>query len=116
MPRIATVCWSWALLTSSAVLAHTRLGASIPAAGAEVASPPEIVLEFSEPVHVTAFAVQTDAGVEQRTGEIPAGPAKAFAIPVTGALAPGEYSVSWRAVSADTHIVSGEFSFVVVAD
>lgn len=31
-----------------------------------------------------------------------------------GALAPGEYTVRYRAVSADGHIVSGAWNFVVV--
>ena len=102
-----------ALLAAGTAFAHTRLAASVPAAMAEVSSPSEIVLTFSEPVHVTALTVQTDVGVEQAIGDIPMGPAESFAVPVTGKLAPGEYFVSWRAVSADTHIVSGEFSFVV---
>ena len=70
-------------------------------------------IEFSEPVHVTAVALETGAGVEQPVGAIPAGPAESFAIPLSGALAPGAYLFRWRAVSADTHIVSGEFGFVV---
>jgi methionine-rich copper-binding protein CopC len=30
-------------------------------------------------------------------------------------LAPGAYKVVWRAVGGDTHIISGEFGFTVVA-
>jgi methionine-rich copper-binding protein CopC len=113
MKRIPGACPILALLLSAAALAHTRLETSTPSDGAEVASPAEIVLEFSEPVHVTAVSMQSN-GSDYPTGEIPEGPAEAFSIPVTGKLAPGEYSVTWRAVSADTHIVSGDFSFVVV--
>jgi methionine-rich copper-binding protein CopC len=32
---------------------------------------------------------------------------------VSAALAPGAYVIQWRAVGADTHIVSGEIGFVV---
>lgn len=97
----------------SLVLAHTGLAASVPSDGARVASPTELVLEFSEPVHVTAVALETAAGAAQPVGEIPAGPAATFAIPVSAALAPGAYVIQWRAVGADTHIVSGEIGFVV---
>lgn len=105
-----------AALLSSAALAHTRLDSSEPATGTEVAAPTEIVLTFSEPVHVTAVVLRTNVGVEQPIGDIPPGPAESFSVPVTATLAAGEYSVSWRAVSADTHIVSGEFSFAVVSN
>ncbi len=101
------------LLVTSVSFAHTQLESSTPADTSEVDSPSTIVLRFSEPVHVTAFVVEAVGGVEQAIGDVPTGPADAFEIPVTATLAPGEYLVSWRAVSADTHIVSGEFRFVV---
>ena len=115
MRRATGVFSMLCLLLSAAAFAHTRLSKSTPADGDHLASPSELVLEFSEPVHVTAVAVESD-GREQALGEIPEGPAESFAIPVTAQLAPGEYSVTWRAVSADTHIVSGDFIFTVVAD
>lgn len=104
----AMVLAGWAAV----VFAHTRLASSVPADGAEVEAPSELVLEFSEPVHVTAVTLRTAAG-GQALGEIPKGPAAVFVIPVLERLAPGDYSVSWRAVGADTHIVSGELGFVV---
>jgi methionine-rich copper-binding protein CopC len=112
MKRIRGACSVLACLLSAAALAHTRLETSAPSNGAEVVAPAEIVLAFSEPVHVTAVSIRSGSSAHA-TGEIPQGPAETFSIPVTGKLAPGEYTVTWRAVSADTHIVSGDFSFVV---
>lgn len=112
--RIPGACAVAFCLLSAAAMAHTRLESSAPSDGAEVASPAAIVLEFSEAVHVTAVSVRSGDS-SHPTGKIPEGPAETFTIPVTGELAPGAYSVTWRAVSADTHIVSGEFGFTVVA-
>jgi methionine-rich copper-binding protein CopC len=115
MSRIFSAVSALALLASLDAFAHTKLSTSVPVDGATIAPPVDIVLEFSEPVHVTAVTL-TAGETEHATGDIPDGPATEFAIPLDGTLAPGEYSVAWRAVSADTHIVSGEFSFVVVAE
>lgn len=114
--RAATMVSALAILVSTAALAHTRLTGSMPSDGAAVGSPSAIVLEFSEPVHVTAVTLLTSAGGESPTGEIPEGPAVSFAVPVSGTLGPDTYTVRWRAVSADTHIVSGEFSFIVARE
>ena len=112
MSRIFGTVSALALLVSLDAFAHTQLSKSVPADGDEITSPAEIVLEFSEEVHVTAVSL-TSGETEHATGEIPEGPSTAFAIPLEGPLGPGEYSVTWRAVSSDSHIVSGDFGFVV---
>lgn len=102
-----------AMILSASLHAHARLTVATPADGTEGAAPAEIVLEFSESVHVTAITLASAAGTETALGDIPAGPAESFAIPVPVTLAPATYHVNWRAVSADTHIISGDFSFTV---
>lgn len=114
MPRITATISLLMLLVSVNVSAHTRLSGSIPADGAELAAPAEIVFEFSEEVHLTAVSLLS-GDTEHELGQLPEGASTKFSVPVAGQLAAGEYSVNWRAVSADTHIVSGDFSFVVVA-
>ncbi len=92
--------------------AHTYLSESIPADGVVVTvAPEEIVLGFSEAVTLTAVSIREGGGAEQAL-ELPGEPDERFAVGVSD-LSPGEYIVSWRAVGADTHIVSGEFRFTV---
>jgi methionine-rich copper-binding protein CopC len=46
---------------------------------------------------------------------VPAAVAKKFTLAVEEDLKAGAYTVNWRAVGADTHVVSGDFSFTVAA-
>lgn len=104
-------------LTATAAIqparAHTELAESVPANGATVAAAPEAVqLRFSAPVRLTALAVQKDGGRKQSLGPLPGETTGSFAIALP-ALDEGHYVVTWRALSEDTHVVSGEFMFAV---
>jgi len=93
--------------------AHTYLSESTPADQAVVTvAPEEIVLGFSEAVRLTAVSIREDGGAEQALEPLPGEPGERFLLGVSD-LSPGAYIVSWRAVGADTHIVSGEFRFTV---
>ena len=100
---------------STQAIAHTALSTSAPANEAQVAAPSEIVLEFSADVRLTAVTLTSTAGEETKLGAIPADAARSFSIPIEAALPPGEYLVTWRSLSADTHVVSGEFRFTVTS-
>lgn len=102
-------------LISVAAYGHTRLSSSQPADQATVAAAPEQVqLAFSTEVTLTALSLQDSKGVVYDLGATPASARRDFAIPVPK-LAAGSYSVAWRAVGADTHVVSGEIHFSVAA-
>jgi methionine-rich copper-binding protein CopC len=103
---------------ASAATAHPRPQAESPAPDAVLsASPAEIRIAFNEGL-VAAFSA-----IELKTAAgrpVPLGPAtvdpktkRQLAAPVTTRLAPGTYTVSWRAVGDDTHHVSGRYSFHV---
>jgi copper resistance protein C len=98
-----------------AAYAHTALKASNPTADAVVAAPKTLELEFAGDVRLTALSLTNAAGVAQHLDAVPTAIANQFALAVHGALTPGEYTVVWRAVGGDTHIVSGEFRFTVAA-
>ena len=100
------------LLGASVALAHTRLASSLPADEAQLsAAPQEITLQFSEAVRLTVVALQTPGGSEPlEPGSTDAATEFEVALP---ALAAGEYLVQWRAVSADTHVISGEIRFTI---
>jgi copper transport protein len=99
-------------LMASTAFAHAELTASMPADKASVeAAPKELMLHFSEPVRLTALAVQR-AGETQRELSPPAERQKDFNVAAPG-LAKGQYTVTWRALSGDAHVMTGEFRFAV---
>lgn len=104
-----------AVLLSLATLAqaHTHLKESAPAEGTTVKAAPEsITLTFSEPAHLTALTVQKDGGDEQKITPLPTLSAAKISVPAPK-LAPGKYTVTWRVVSEDNHIMSGKLHFTV---
>ncbi|MEO8467999.1 MAG: copper resistance CopC family protein [Gammaproteobacteria bacterium] len=101
---------------TSIAAAHTPLTASIPAATATVPAPvKEIVLEFGGDVRLTAMVLTDAQGGNKKLAAVPAAVAKKFTLTVEDDLKPGAYTVNWRAVGADTHVVSGDFRFTVAA-
>jgi methionine-rich copper-binding protein CopC len=99
-------------LLSTAAFAHSELTASVPADKASVAAAPkELTLTFSEPVRLTALAV-SGGGSQKQLGPLPTQGQKEFSI-ASPDLAQGEYTVSWRALSKDAHVMTGQFTFAV---
>jgi methionine-rich copper-binding protein CopC len=96
--------------------AHTKLTVTVPAEAASVPAPvKEIVLEFAGDVRLTAVALNDASGAKKAVADVPTALAAKFALAVRDELAPGSYVVTWRAVGADTHVVSGEIHFSVTA-
>ena len=94
-------------------LAHTVLSSSVPAQDSLVATAPEVlVLTFSTDVRITALTLTDAKAASYDLGALPTTAQREFSIPVP-ALASGYYTVAWRAVGADTHVVSGEINFSV---
>ena len=101
---------------ASIAAAHTPLTASVPAAKAAVSAPvKEIVLEFGGDVRLTAVVLTDAQGGNKKVAAVPAAIAKKFTLAVEEDLRPGAYTVNWRAVGSDTHVVSGDFRFTVAA-
>ena len=93
--------------------AHATLKTSTPADGASLpASPQNVTLTFSEPVKVTMLQLQKVGGDKQDLKPLPT---KADAtITVTApTLAIGQYMVSWRVLSDDGHVMTGQVAFGV---
>ncbi|MGO4304764.1 MULTISPECIES: copper homeostasis periplasmic binding protein CopC [unclassified Cupriavidus] len=110
-------------LVSAAAVAHPALVSSMPADKAEIAAPSKIELHFSERL-VTQFSganlVMTampgmDGHAPMKIAATVAGSDDPKTMVVTPArpLAPGSYRVDWRAVSSDTHPITGNVSFTV---
>ncbi|CAI8875046.1 MULTISPECIES: copper homeostasis periplasmic binding protein CopC [unclassified Pseudomonas] len=120
---ISVSALSAGLLLSAVTQAHPKLLSSNPSDGATVTSPAKIELSFSEKL-TTQFS-----GAKLIMTEMPgmsshspmgikatvAGSAdpKMMVITPAAPLPPGTYKVEWRAVSSDTHPITGAVTFTV---
>jgi methionine-rich copper-binding protein CopC len=100
-----------------AAFAHAHLVRATPAAGGTVqAAPSEVTLHFSEKLEpkFSSVLVRDSAGKQVDKGDATVDKADRMVIRVLlPQLEPGVYTVEWRAVSADTHKVNGNFTFKV---
>jgi methionine-rich copper-binding protein CopC len=113
MTRLITLALGLAL--AAAAHAHTGLKSSAPAADAAIAAPQAIELVFAGEVRLTSLALTDAGGAAKHLDAVPTAVASTFSLAIHEPLVPGAYKVVWRAVGGDTHIVSGEFGFTVVA-
>jgi len=115
--RVVTFLSGLILLTLGATAgAHSHLAKAVPADGSVItASPPNIVLNFSDPARLTALSIQKGAEKEQKLAPLPAEAAKQLSVPVPQ-LAPGSYVVNWRVVGGDNHVMSGQIHFTISAE
>ncbi|CAM5516756.1 hypothetical protein STENM36S_04345 [Streptomyces tendae] len=98
--------------------AHAALGSTDPGDGAVLQRPPgHVTLTFSESVGLRddSFRVLDPGGHRVRTGAAghADGRADTARVALPGELGEGTYTVAWRVVSADSHPVSGAFTFSV---
>ena len=110
------------LLLSSLAQAHPKLLSSSPAEGADGAAPGKIELHFSENL-LTQFSgaklVMTEMpGMAHSPmpmkAKVSAGSdPKSMLITPLAPLPAGTYQVQWRAVSSDTHPITGNVTFKV---
>jgi|SRR5271157_4320589 len=102
---------------ATSAFAHAQLQKATPPVGGTVASPAEIRLEFSEGVEpkFSGVTVTAEGGGAAALGAplVEAGHQNVLIVPLTRPLAPGVYTVKWRAVSVDTHHTQGAFEFTV---
>jgi len=103
-----------ATFAAQSALAHTELTATVPADRATLAAvPANVELKFSAPVRLTALTIQQGDAARQSLGPLPSGNSEEFSVVLPAGLGEGHYVVTWRALSEDTHVVSGEFMFAV---
>lgn len=110
------------LLMSALAQAHPKLLASSPAEGADGAAPGQIELHFSESL-MTRFSgaklVMTEmpgmahSPMPMKAKVTGGADPKTMVITPLSPLPAGSYKVEWRAVSADTHPITGNVTFKV---
>ena len=104
------------MLSSPLALAHAKLTHSKPPAGASIGEvPSQLTLTFSAPLHLTYVALAPTSG-EVIKLEIPSKRANAVhALPLP-VLLPAVYTVEWRALSSDGHIMNGSWQFTMAGN
>ncbi|MBL1379521.1 copper resistance CopC/CopD family protein [Zobellella iuensis] len=100
------------LLGSGGARAHAVLLHSVPAEGSLLnESPAWLVLQFNERVSPLVLTLIGPDGEPQRLEGVQS--AQQLRIEVPAALAPGNWLLSWRVVSADGHPIAGALAFAV---
>jgi methionine-rich copper-binding protein CopC len=105
-------------LAAPAAFAHAFLDHAVPGVGMDVSGPVrELRLYYTQGV-VTAFSAVSVTS--SNGGAIPASrpvndpsDQQTVIVRLGRALGPGTYTVSWRALSVDTHTTAGTFHFTV---
>ena len=97
--------------------AHAVLKSISPKDGARLSSPPsEVVLTFNEPIS-SSFATVTVAGTDGQSAS--SGKARVSGTTVTqdlsGDLADGRFTITFRVVSEDGHPISGRSTFTLAS-
>ena len=111
-------------LASAAVpshaMRHLKLSRSTPAADTTVTSPPDAIrLWLSEPTNakVSRITLVSEKGLAIRLGALTRGADNDAPLmaPIPTPLPVGRYTVKWKAMSNDGHVVNGTFAFRVGA-
>jgi methionine-rich copper-binding protein CopC len=98
-------------------LAHAHLEQSAPADGSSVAvAPDRFTLKFSESAHLTALSIQRDGDASaQKIEPLPKEAGQHFDIPAPK-LTAGAYTLRFRNIADDGHVMSGAIKFKVASD
>jgi hypothetical protein len=117
LPRHLAVTLAVLLLATPPALAHAFLLRASPAVGSTIRTPPsELTLRFSEGVEPSFSTVQVIGPGDQRfdIGDPRVDERERTVLRMSlKPLTQGVYTVTWRAVSVDTHVTTGDFKFTV---
>jgi methionine-rich copper-binding protein CopC len=116
MRRLVIAAALLAALAGTA-LAHAQLQRAAPPVGATVRKAPDRVeLWFSERLEPSLCRIEVRDAAGRRIDKNDAHAApddSRHLVATVGPLAPGQYKVAWRAVSVDTHVTEGDFTFTL---
>ncbi len=95
--------------------AHAFVDHAEPAVGSQLhAAPDQVKIWFTEKLEPSLSKIQVfdPSGAEVDKRDVKLDPSNSALLIVSlPALKPGKYKVVWRAVSVDTHVTTGNFTF-----
>lgn len=99
---------------------HFKLDKSEPANGSETVSPDAVSLWFSQVPQAKSTSIRLidSAGEPVTTGDVvqDSENGKLQSVQVPSTLAAGVYTVAWRSMASDGHVVRDDFAFTVLAE
>lgn len=98
---------------------HFALSKSVPEKDATVAPPDELRLWFTQEPQENSISIRLMAGeapVETGPAEEDSDDGKVFSVAIENALAAGSYTIAWRGLGQDGHVVRGEIPFTVAVE
>jgi len=113
---VAVAALSLFSLNAVQAQAHAKLVSANPSANSSVSSPQTILLKFSEAIakKLSSMKLADAGGNPIAMMQMPAPDAKSLSIMPNATLPPGQYTVSWTAVSTDDgHKMTGAYHFTV---
>ncbi len=119
---VVAVALSSSLLLGAVAQAHPKLLSSIPAEGENGLAPAKIELHFSEnlvtkfsgaKLLMTEMSGMSHAPMAVKTSVAGSSDPKTMILTPAAPLTAGTYKVEWRAVSSDTHPITGAVTFKV---
>lgn len=113
----AMATWPGASLALAGDL-HFDLRTSSPMADSTVVPPSEVRLWFTQEPQSGATAIRILRGDDRvPSSQVIAHPedSTSYAVTFEEPLSPGGYTVMWRSMAADGHVVDGDFEFTVAA-
>lgn len=98
---------------------HFGLSRSQPEAGSSVAAPSEVKFWFTEEPQDGTLSIRlleaADTGVHAMDPVQDSEDPRAFSVALHGTIPAGTYTVSWRGIGADGHVVRDTLQFTVVS-
>jgi copper resistance protein C len=113
--KIARIALALLLLAAAPMLwAHAEVTETWPEKGASVEGSPEVLgVAFNEEMRLTVFEVSGPNGAVPLESEPGREAAATFKFVPAEELVAGDYTVNWRGLAADGHLMSGRFAFTV---
>ena len=116
---VGALAAAFLLVFATGLWAHTALRRAMPGAGDRVPAPRLLWLEFTEAIELTGTSVSLSdaAGVAIRVGAPthPNDSSRVIVVAVLDSMRPGDYRVTWQAISRDGHPARGRYAFTVTA-
>ncbi len=113
--RIFLFSMTCLLLSAAPVSAHTVLSDSVPADNQSLTTSPDALrLTFADPVRLMRIELKDGDGRDIALGFRPAGePDTGHEHALPKPLAPGDYTLNWRALASDGHAMTGSIRFTI---